>query len=515
MAWPLSWPALRDTLGARHIDPRQQQPFTLVAPLLRAALVLGAAGGFVLASVLSLSLALQAPLGPWWMALAQAHGRLQVFGWAGLFVLGVAFHFLPRLRGAPLRWPWAVPWILVAQVAGLVLRGLSQPLLALAPGTTLWQAALVLSGVLEAVGLGLAVVVLVGTATQPGAPALRARPALWSVWPFLICVGSSLALGALVNLVNVWQAAAGVGIIPAVGDDASVTLGLLGFLTPMALAMSARALPLYAGLESISRRILWPTAFAYIAGLALTLAGILGESGGPWAGESATRVGGAGQALLGLTLIGFIALVARLMAARGRLPNRVRELAPAPEKAAHAYVRHISDERARFGPYVALIASAYIWAFIGGALLLVDGAAVALGGFAPITLDAARHSLAVGFIALLLGGVATRMIPGFSGGSIATPRLVTALLWLGNSAALLRVGSLVIAPALAAAGSGGAMLDSALFGRSGPIGLAYAICRAITLWPALPLKPRAASPEKRAGQAPAEETEVKGAQLAR
>ncbi len=515
MAWPLSWAALRGAFSSQHVDPRQQQPFALVAPLLRAALLLGAAGGFVLASVLSLSLALQAPLGPWWMALAQAHGRLQVFGWAGLFVLGVAFHFLPRLRGAPLRWPWAVPWILVAQVVGLLLRGLSQPLLALAPGTLIWQAALILSGLLEAVGLGLAVVLLVGTATQLGAPALRARPALWSVWPFLICVGSSLALAALVNLVNVWQAATGVGIISAVGDDASVTLGLLGFLTPMALAMSARALPLYAGLESISRRILWPTAFAYVAGLALTLVGILGEPGGVWAGESATRVGGAGQALLGLTLIGFIGLVARLMAARGRLPNRVRELAPTPDKAAHAYTRHISDERARFGPYVGLIASAYVWAFIAGALLLLDGAAVALGGLAPITLDAARHSLAVGFIALLLGGVSVRMIPGFSGGSIATPRLVTALLWLGNSAALLRVGSLLIAPALASMGSGGAALDSALFGVSGPIGLTYAICLAITLWPALPLKPRASAAGTSVTQAPVDGKETSGAQLAR
>jgi len=498
MAWSFSLAAQRWLRGPKDAAPPQQQPFTLVTPLARAALLLGAAGGFALATVLSLSLALQAPLGPWWPALAQAHGRLQVFGWAGLFVFSVAFHFLPRLRGAPLRWPWLVSWVLVAQVAGLILRGVSQPLLALAPGVWLWQGLLDLSGMLEFAGLGLALALLIGTFLQPNAPALRARPALWSIWPFLLCVVASLGLAALVNLVNVIQAASSVGIVLSAGDDISVTLGLLGFLVPMALAMSARALPLYAGLESISRRILWPTAFVYIAGLALALVGMLGEPGGLWTGDGFTRVEGVGLALIGLTLIGFVALLGRLMGARGRLPDRVRQLAPQPEQAARTYVRYVSNERARFGPYVALIGSAYAWAFVAGLLLLLDGAAQALGRFPPVTLDAPRHSLAVGFIALLLAGVSVRMIPGFSGGSIASSRLVTALLWLGNSAALLRVGSLLAQPALAAWGSVGATLDSLLFGLSGPIGLTFAICLAITLWPALPLTPRAAAEDGKA-----------------
>ena len=495
MAWSLPLVVRRWLPDPNDASPPRQQPFTLVAPLARAALLLGAAGGFALATVLSLSLAFQAPLGPWWAALAQAHGRLQLFGWVGLFVLSVAFHFLPRLRGAPLRWPWLVSWVLVAQVVGLALRGLSQPLLALMPNAWLWQALLVLSGALEVVGLGLALTIFIGTFAQRGAPALRARPALWSVWPFLLCVGASLGLATLINLVNVIQAASGGGIVPPAGDDVSVTLGLLGFLVPMALAMSARALPLYAGLESISRRILWPAAFVYSAGLALALVGMLGESGGLWAGADFARVEGLGFALIGLTLIGFVALLGRLMSARGRLPERVRQLAPKPEQATGAYVRHISNERARFGPYVALIGSAYGWAFVAGLLLALDGVAQALGQVAPITLDAPRHSLAVGFIALLLAGVSVRMIPGFSGGSIASARLVTALLWLGNGAALLRVGSLLAQPALAAWGSAGVRLDSLLFGLSGPVGLTFAICLAITLWPALPLMPRALESE--------------------
>jgi hypothetical protein len=119
-------------------------------------------------------------------------------------------------------------------------------------------------------------------------------------------------------------------------------------------------------------------------------------------------------------------------------------------------------------------------------LLVVDGVALALTLSTPVTLDAPRHSIAVGFIALLLAGVSVRMIPGFSGGNIRSPRLVTALLWLGNGAALLRVGSLLAQPLLASTNIGSA-LDSALFGLSGPLGLTFALVLAITLWPALPL----------------------------
>jgi hypothetical protein len=68
---------------------------------------------------------------------------------------------------------------------------------------------------------------------------------------------------------------------------------------------------------------------------------------------------------------------------------------------------------------------------------------------------------------------------------------VTATLWLGNSAAILRVGSLLIAPLLDALGPSGAFVDSLLFGLSGPLGLALAICLAVNLWPALfPKNPR-------------------------
>jgi len=114
-----------------------QAPFALVAPFLGAALLLGAGGGFLMAAVLTVTRLVDVATGPWWTALAQAHGHLQVYGWAGLFVLGVASHFLPRLRGTPLKGRQFLIPLLLLQVASLVVRAVAQPMLAIT-GSQLW-----------------------------------------------------------------------------------------------------------------------------------------------------------------------------------------------------------------------------------------------------------------------------------------------------------------------------------------------------------------------------------------
>jgi hypothetical protein len=124
-----------------------------------------------------------------------------------------------------------------------------------------------------------------------------------------------------------------------------------------------------------------------------------------------------------------------------------------------------------------LIGSAYLWGSLGALLLILDAVVSLLFGTLPVTLDAIRHSFAVGFITLLICGIAVRLVPGFSSKMIRSPELVTVTLVLGNVAALLRVGPLVLAPVLP---------DSAFFfALSGPVGLALVLCLTVNLWPAL------------------------------
>jgi uncharacterized protein involved in response to NO len=467
---------MRNLLALPLVPSRHDQAaFGLVAPGLRAALTLGVVGGFAMAATLTTTYALGLVNGPWWVGLAQAHGHLQLYGWAGLFALSVALHFVPRLRGEALALQRFIPWIFGALVAGLVLRGIAQPLAA-ASSSAFWRVVLVLSGALELAAL-LGVVSALGL-TLFGRPGMRQRSALWGVAPLISGAFLSLGLSAVVNFANTIALAypSAAGIIPYMGDQANVTLGLFGFLVPLALGMSARTLPMYAGLDPFPRRMLWPLAGLWYAGLALSLISLA---------AAVAWLGGLGDLLMGAALIVFIGGFIRALALRGRLPKKVAALAPEPSARQRDYRAQISHERGSYGPFVAIVASSYLWALLAGALLIVNGFAGLFAGTTPVLPDAIRHSLALGFIALLICGIAPRMIPGFSGGRILSAGLVWATLWLGDSAALLRVGALLVSPALAGLGSAGATIVNILFGLSGPIGLALAACLLINLWPAL------------------------------
>lgn len=98
--------------------------------------------------MLTLSRALSFPLGAWWIAVVQVHGHLQLYGWVSLFVVGVALHFLPRLRGVPLVGARFLPALLTLVVASLIMRTLCQPELVIID-TLAWRIGLIGSGVGE------------------------------------------------------------------------------------------------------------------------------------------------------------------------------------------------------------------------------------------------------------------------------------------------------------------------------------------------------------------------------
>lgn len=200
----------------------------------------------------------------------------------------------------------------------------------------------------------------------------------------------------------------------------------------------------------------------YASGLLLyisdMIAGSFGQAWGPLA-----------------TGLGWVALMRR----RGRMPAHLARRSPTPNHMRRTYRLHILTQEQKFGPFVALIASAYLWGALAALLLLVDGAVLLASGTIAIPLDAIRHSLALGFITLLICGIAPRMLTGFFGANIRSAGLVTATLWLGNAAALLRLSAYWLPPLVGDVTA----LQAALFGLSGPLGLALITCLAINLWP--------------------------------
>ncbi|HEY7021537.1 MAG TPA: hypothetical protein VH349_10505 [Ktedonobacterales bacterium] len=452
-----------------------QTPFSRVAPALRSALIVGVAGGFTLATILTLTAAFHVPLGSWWRALVQTHGFLQLYGWAGLFALGVGAYVLPRLRGAPLALTGVLGWILGLHLASLIFRFACQPLAALTP-SGLPRAGLIVSGVLEVAAVGL--IYTCALLTLRHGPPLTQRPAFVKVLPLFGIALFSLGAATVVNLVNMARLAqSSSGAVAEPGDTLNVTLGLFGFLAPIALAMSAQMLPTYAGLMSFPQKLLWTLTGLYASGLLLYLSGMIAWSFGQVWSPLAT---GLGWIALGAALLTFFGYCVALMRRRGQMPAHLARRSPTPNHLRRAYRLHVLTQEQKFGPFVALIASAYLWGALAALLLLVDGAVLLASGTIVIPMDAIRHSLALGFITLLICGIAPRMLTGFSGANIRSAGLVTATLWLGNAAALLRLSSYWLPPLV----GDGTTLQAALFGLSGPLGLALIACLAINLWPA-------------------------------
>jgi uncharacterized protein involved in response to NO len=466
--------------AAKPRRPAAQEPFARARLWVAASCALGLGAGFLLASLLSVTQALRVPLGLWWPAVVQAHGHVQLFGWAGLLVLGVALHFLPRLRGSPLAYPRAVPGLLVLLGGGLALRALSQPLLALsAPGAPLWRALLASSGLAECLGAS-GIVLLLGLTLGRG-PSLARRPALQAFLPYALVGLLGFWLALVLNAVEgVRMLLAGQALLAGSMDATITQLGLYGFLVPIALGMATRVLPLYMGLRPLPARVLWPVFSGYAAGLALSLLAL-------WIDASAALAGylqGSAALLLGCALLAFIIFQGLL------LPQRwTRLMIPAVQTRhgslpARPYPTAQGNDPTAFGPFAWLIRSAFGWLALAALIFCVNGAAQLIGGFAPIAADAARHATTMGFVALLIFGVAQRMLPGFAGSKLLSPHLVTATFWLGSAAALLRVLPVLVGPWLDYPGLPDwiAPLLQGAFGLSGPLALVAVLCFTINLW---------------------------------
>jgi uncharacterized protein involved in response to NO len=472
-----------------------QEPFARARPWVVASCALGLGAGFLLAAVLSVTQAVGAPLGIWWLAIVQAHGHVQIFGWAGLLVVGVALHFLPRLRGAPLAYPRAIPWLLALLGSGLGLQAFAQPLLALGgTGAHLWQVVLASAGLAQCAGAS-GVVALLSLTLRRG-PSLARRPALLAFLPYaLIGLWSfwlALALNAVegVRLLLVEQA------MFSGQMDATITqLGLYGFLVPFALGMAARVLPLYVGLRPLPAKGLWVVFSEYVAGLLLGLLGL-------WMGGSIALIGyfqGGAALLMGSAMLAFILWQGAL------LPQRwTRLIIPAIQTRhgslpARPYPVAQGNDRAAFGPYAWLIRCAFGWLALAALIFCLNGGTLLAGASFLIDDDATRHATTVGFVMLLAFGVGQRMLPGFAGRKLLSRHLVTATLWLGNVAALLRVAPVLGSAWFARSDLPGwvAPLLQGAFGASGPLALLAVLCFTMNLWRIL----RAASGIKTAAAA--------------
>jgi uncharacterized protein involved in response to NO len=453
-------------------------------PFIAAALLIALTAGFGYGAVLVGTLAYGIVPGAWYSALVQAHGHAQLFGWVGLFVLGMGLYFLPRLRGTSLRETGRLAPAFVLFVGGIALRTIAQPLSGwVVEGKELWRTLVLVSALLELAGMGLILSTLAATerAEKPlssGAPAYPVEP--------LARLGFfSFALAVLVNLAGAWNALIEAqSVLAPRYDQVVITLILYGTALPMTIVFGVRNLPLFLRLAQPPRAI-WRTLTLYYAfGVCLLLIpnvlaiadDALALTGHLLRANYLVVLVFDALAPVGAVLVDFciLAYVWQLDLARrrppwtaNRAPNTRPDLDPLRKPARPAY-----PDYGEYGRFELLIYSAFVWLVIAALLDLARILGTTTAWF-NVPQDIARHALMVGYLSLLIFGIAARMAPGFSGKRrLAYPGLVVWLFVLGNLAALLRV-----VPALFPEST----LALSLWGLSGIVGWVAVLCLAVNL----------------------------------
>ncbi|MCC7163670.1 MAG: NnrS family protein [Anaerolineae bacterium] len=423
-------------------------------PFVYAGLLLALTAGFGYGALMVGALALNVVPGTWWAPVVQSHGHAQLFGWVGLFVLGMGLYFLPRLYGGKLQGVTRTPFALGLIVLGIILRVIVQPMLGFNPfgdsaeqlGRLLWalSAALELAGILV-IGSMLR---LTGKAAKP----LLADSPAKAIEPFIRIALVSLFAALFVNLFGVWHAAAqGKTTVAPSFENVLITLMLYGLTIPMAIIFSTRTLPLFMRLAPPPREPLRMLAFVYAGGLVLVLLPslfvILESVPLPSNPLQATHeqvaallnaLWGIGSLGINLAVLVFLWQLDLLRLKPARPLNRASNvrpdlvLLPKPKRANY-------PDTGEYGRFELLVYSAFAWLAFAVLLNLARLFGEFTGG-TNIPADTARHALVVGFVTLLIFGMAVRMSPGFSRKKgVAFPSLVLVTFLLGNLAAILRV----------------------------------------------------------------------------
>ncbi|MCZ7625652.1 MAG: DUF542 domain-containing protein [Candidatus Methylomirabilis sp.] len=296
-----------------------------------------------------------------------AHGYAQVFGFAALFIMGVAYHVIPRFKAAPLTAPGVASASFWLQTGGVLV--ITVGLLAGPPVVGPTQ----LAGAIMLLTAALAFGWVIHHSLDAGAPTPeRFERYLRSGCGWLV-IAAALA---------VVTAAGADSLQPAVWETA-----LWGFAGSWILGMSLRIAPVFLGLTLPPARMNTALFIGYqVAASAWILVAVI-ETWIPLPGLRAP----AGVALA--LMVGAFVLRLGIL---GSWENQT-----------------VVGDRG----YEKFLVAAYAWLLVALVFIPVWSAVSALTGqpVPALVLDVGRHAFTLGFLTQIIIGVAARLIPVFAG----------------------------------------------------------------------------------------------------
>jgi uncharacterized protein involved in response to NO len=394
-------PGARRELAVAPAAPLAHEPVHRYVPFLLSAIALTLTFGATL-GMINLARLTTPWFGGMTLSSVRAHAFVQVFGFVGLFVMGIACHVLPRFAARPLGAPRLVQPMLVLQIAGVVAI-VGAFMLRDVPIDWAWA-----SGSLALVAANTMFLIVV-VRTIAGAEGME------RIGPWVIAGTAWLVITAAGAAVAAWQGE--VAILQALWPAA-----LWGFAGSWILGIGRRIFPGFLRWQPRAARAERPAFAIYQLGVAASAAAAWPAASEPPRALVAT---GALALLVSVPLFSWCLGV-------GSRPRASHDVE---------------------GGYQRYVAAGWVWLFVALAVgpLWTLTAALRGAGVPPLVTDFARHALAFGFVTQIMMGVATRVLPVFTGNPLWSPRARTAAFYLLNASVVLRGLEVVVAAGFAPA----------------------------------------------------------------
>ncbi len=362
----------------RRYPPTPWSSQRLYRPYVKASFVVALTLGFTTGAGMLLATPLGIDRGIWWVTHAQAHGMAQLFGFAGLFTMGIAQHVVPRFRNGSIWFPWPQRASMVLVLAAIALRFAGQMINEYPVSEIL----LIVAGLLLLSGASIFAITLFSALHSGSGPVSAAGR-----W---IYVGTAwLLVSATIHLLLMLRMLFDrVSIAPADLNAAVIYSALFGFVGAYIMGVSTRAVTGFLGLRPRHERL-------EIAGFALLHGGLI-IAVCSYAIEASAEISSVG---LIITAIGVVFFIVSL---RVFEPSQIRRPPISP---------------GAYGRYGWFVRAAYFWLLIGAILIAARSSEILfeidvlpVANASPIV-----HVLTVGFITSMLIGMGSRMLPLFEG----------------------------------------------------------------------------------------------------
>ncbi len=355
-----------------------------------------------------------AKLWPGWTVHVQGHGHVQLSGWVTLFIMGIAYFALPRFLVVSLPSPSILRTSYGLMITGILLRIFYQPFSA-----ERWAANWVFLGaVAEVAAAALFLrIVLQAVRLSPKRNEPYAQYLKWGAG-WLLVSQAILLVHAAAAVVE-----GNAVILGRPVDEAYLHVTLMGFTGLFIFGVTLRTIPLMLDFRHVAgARLQRLVLAAWNAGVLLFASGQLMRLGGAANGQGAILAG---------ALVELAAGTAFLI---GLNPFQKPQASP-KESASEAAGEGVPPA------WLWLVRAAYVWLAVALVMEAVLAASTILGGSipAPPYWGAFRHALTVGWVSMMIFGMAYRMIPVMEGRAPAMTWTAPVVFWLANLGAIGRV----------------------------------------------------------------------------